>query len=233
MITPKEKEYWNRKGLSDQEMKKTMNEVLQSSYDENQDSLNEDPRGQASNTMFAGMPNEDMIKWQLELNSTLERVEHILRGDMLKVVKGSMIWLPPEKDEDRRLNEFGVSSVMLIVSMYINKNTILSNYGIDEIQEKMFDFGKELSDHFYLKYERMGMDTLEKRKDYPMMVREIVDAVHSTYNRALHGGERESIHKMISVNQSNQIQNPMQQLPQMRERSMLNPMRYLKGKNAM
>jgi len=156
----------------------------------------------------------------------------MLRGDRIKFKDGQMIWIPPVSDNEKRLNDYGVGEIMRILSMYLNRNTILSNYDEDTINWKVLDFGKEITDLFFMKYEEMGLNTLEKRKLYPMIVREIVDVVHSSYLRALHGGERLSLREARQVSQQEQIMpgiNINTGQP-MRPKGILNPMRYLGGK---
>lgn len=246
-----------------------------------------DARNYASNTLVSGQGlNQNLIQWQLELDSILERVEHMLRGDKPKFVNGSLIFIAPDNDEDRIFTDFGVSEIMRILSMYLNRNTILSNYDEETINWKILDFGNDISDLIYLKYEMMfsiptfeqsskkllGVEvmntpegyavvtnegeqvqlqllgqehiqkikaeqrkqSLEKRKLYPIIVRELVDCVHSAYLRALNGGERLSLHESRSVSQNETImpgvQFNMNGQPVMRERSMLNPMRWFGGK---
>lgn len=193
-----------------------------------------DPRNVAS--MFQYQDQDNLIKWQLELDSILERIEHMLRGDKITFVSGHMLWKKAEREEDIILNEFGVAEVMRILSMYLNRNTILSNYDEDTINEKMMDFGYELADLFFLKYEAMGLNDIEKRKLYPMLVRQLVDTVHSSYLRALHGGERESLREARHITQTDQMSQYGQggvvvnATPQPRERGVLNPMRYFAGR---
>jgi len=193
---------------------------------------------QSANTLVAGQLNQDnLIKWQLELDSILERVEHILRGDKPRMVNGNMLFVPADKDEEKIFNDYGVAEIMRVLTMYLNRNTILSNYDEETINWKVMDFGYEVSDLIFLKYEEMGLDNLEKRKRYPMIVRELVDAVHSGYLRALNGGERDSLRQARTISQSENIP-PMGGMGGMpgyglpRERSVLNPMRYLRGKYA-
>jgi hypothetical protein len=246
-----------------------------------------DARNFASNTLVSGQGlNQNLIQWQLELDSILERVEHMLRGDKPKFMNGSLIFIAPENDEDRIFTDFGVSEIMRVLSMYLNRNTILSNYDEETINWKILDFGNDISDLIYLKYEMMfsiptfeqsakkllaievmhtpegyavvmgegeqvelqllGQEhiqkikaeqrkqSLEKRKLYPIIVRELVDCVHSAYLRALNGGERLSLHESRSVSQNETImpgvQFNMNGQPVMRERSVLNPMRWFGGK---
>lgn len=242
-----------------------------------------DARNFASNTLVSGQGlNQNLIQWQLELDSILERVEHMLRGDKPRFMNGSLIFIAPENDEDRIFTDFGVSEIMRVLSMYLNRNTILSNYDEETINWKVLDFGNEIADLIYLKYEMMfsiptyescakkvlGIDiiktnegwvvqegeeflllgkehlslidaerrkqALEKRKLYPIIVRELVDCVHSAYLRALNGGERLSLHESRSVQQNETImpgvQLNMNGQPVMRERSVLNPMRWFGGK---
>lgn len=259
------------------------NSALAQSYNQAMQRQQADARNFASNTLVSGQGlNQNLIQWQLELDSILERVEHMLRGDKPKFVNGSLIFVAPENDEDRIFTDFGVSEIMRVLSMYLNRNTILSNYDEKTINWKVLDFGNEIADLIYLKYETMfaiptyeycakkilGIDiiktnegwvvqegenflligkehlslidaerrkqALEKRKLYPIIVRELVDCVHSAYLRALNGGERLSLHESRSVQQSETImpgvQFNMNGQPVMRERSILNPMRWFGGK---
>jgi hypothetical protein len=228
-------------GYSDADIQQAMQEIsqeesqgsnLQQSYARTQQMSQNQPV--SSNTLIAGQMNQDnLIKWQLELDSILERVEHILRGDKPTMSNGNMIFIPPINDDDKLFNDNGVAEIMRILSMYLNRNTILSNYDEETINWKVLDFGYEVSDLIFLKYEEMGLDTLEKRKRYPMIVRELVDSVHSSFLRALNGGERDSLRQARSINQTEQIMGQGMGMPfnyPQKERSLLNPLRYIKGK---
>jgi hypothetical protein len=256
---------------------------LAQSYNQAMQRQQSDARNFASNTLVSGQGlNQNLIQWQLELDSILERVEHMLRGDKPRFVNGSLIFMTPENDEDRLFTDFGVSEIMRVLSMYLNRNTILSNYDEETINWKVLDFGNEIADLIYLKYEMMfsiptyescakkvleidviktkegwvvqegeeflllgkehlsvinaerRKQALEKRKLYPIIVRELVDCVHSAYLRALNGGERLSLHESRQVSQNETIMPGVNfnrnGQPVMRERSVLNPMRWLGGK---
>jgi hypothetical protein len=239
------------------------------------------------NSAFAPQNQDNLIKWQLELDNILERAEHILRGDKLEFDSyRNLIWNRNTNPDDNILNEYGVSEVMRILSMYLNRNTILSDYEPEEINIKVLDFGRELNDLFFMKYEEMGLDVsferafqilyrtdnkimfsdegikviirqdnnmllfqslspvqmdeitihrnrlaLEKRKNYPMLLRELVDIIHSAYKRALRGGEKRSLREARTITQSENIQgqggvtiNTGQN--QGAQRGILNPLRY-------
>lgn len=194
------------------------------------------PRLKAQHSAFGSRVGaEDLVRWQLELNDILERAEHILRGDIIHFEDNQVIWKKNPNPKNNCLNDFGVQKIMEILAQYINRNTILSDYTQDEINYKVFDFGREINNLFFMKYEEFGMDTEDKRKEYPMLVREIVDIVHSSYKRALEGGERRSLREMIQIQQSHQLMaqggmtvNPTGTPQQIR--GIVNPMRYLKGK---
>lgn len=229
-------------GFSDAEIKKAMQEIeqedLMQSYGSVQQRKGTDPRQHAQHSSFGAKQDENLIRWQLELNDILERAEHVLRGDVVTFKGGQLIWSANPHPQSNALNEFGVQLIMKVISNYINRNTILSDYTNEEINYKVYDFGREINNLVFMKYEKMGMDTEEKRKEYPMLIREMVDIVHSAYKRALMGGERRSLREMISVSQSHQTAgygtgvtvNATGQQPQ--TRGILNPMRYIKGKYA-
>lgn len=205
----------------------------------------------APTTHFSHKPDENLIRWQLDLSEIMERAEHILRGDKLKNENGNIIWTKPDKEEDQILNNHGIQEVMRILSMYVNRNTILSNYDEQTINTKVYDFGVELSNLFFMKYESFGWraeidpkkskeendieikKALEKRKNYYMLISEIRDLVHSAYLRALHGGERLSLRTARQVSQSESIMphgvNVNVAQP-MRERGIMNPLRLVAGR---
>lgn len=158
--------------------------------------------GQASRYANSSQ-DKDLIRWQLELDNILERVEHLLRGDELRFDKGgNLIWKVPENPDHILFNEYGVQEILRILSLYLNRNTILSNYDEDTINYKVYDFGMELIDLIFMKYEQMGLDDVQKIKIYPMICREIIDVVHSAYLRALNGGERQSLREARHVSQT-------------------------------
>lgn len=161
-------------------------------------------------SMFGGGDNENLIKWQLDLNEDLERVDHLLRGHSLKYNdEGVLVWKEAEGDVLKPFNEYGVDMLMKIISFYLNRNTILSNYSEEMINWKIKDLGDEIADLIFMQYDAMGMDTMEKKKQYPIIVRELIDTVHSAYLRALSGGERESLRTARHVSQSD---NPVMQM---------------------
>ena len=243
-MDPQDYQKYKAMGYNDAQIQKAWNEAvaeasqgqgnaLQQSYAQAQALKNTDPRATSSNTLVAGSYNDNLIQWQLELDSILERIEHMLRGDKPSWESGSIVWKKPSQDEEKILNDFGVAEVMRVLSMYLNRNTVLSNYREETINEKMFDLGNELADLFFLKYEAMGLNSLEKRKLYPIIVRELVDVVHSSYLRALHGGERESLRESRTVAQTEQMGMggvTINTGAGQQTRGILNPMRYVAGK---
>jgi len=228
-------------GYSESEIQKAMKEIemeeLQNSYNQVQYRQNIDPRQNSQISAFSTRMDENLIRWQLELNDILERAEHILKGDVPLFKDGHIIWEKNPNPEKNTLNEYGVQEVLKILSLYVNRNTILSDYTNREINFKVFDFGREINNLIFMRSEEFGMNTEEKRKNYPILIREMVDIVHSSYKRALDGGERRSLREMIQVTQATStnaqlgggvvVNNAGQ--PR-RERGLLNPLRYVQGK---
>jgi len=305
LLNPQEIEQYKQQGYSIEDMQKTIDGVSRETPNELDQSYNRvksqsNPYSKSSNTLISGGANENLIQWQLELDSILERVEHMLRGDKPKYENNILIWQAPRTHRERVMTDEGVFELMRLLSLYLNRNTILSNYREDVINDKMYDLGNEVADLIYLKYESFfpiptfeecfreiyedeykgdfevvicknghyGLKTkekndfgefekvtqlpieieqkvkltlhkwsLEKRKVYPMIVRQLVDSVHSAYLRALHGGERESLREARQINQTESLSQGGVTLnnygQQRKERGVLNPMRILKGKYAL
>lgn len=218
-------------------LKEIEREELQGSFNEVQTNRNKNPRQNSQMSSFATRTDDNIIKWQLELNDILERAEHILRGDIPKFTDGEVIWEKNPHPEMNTLNEVGVQECMKILAMYVNRNTILSDYSNEEINFKVYDFSRAINNLIYMRDFEYGLDTEEKRKNYEMLVTELKDIVHSAYKRALDGAEKRSLREMITVSQQTStssqlgsgvtINNSGQAV---KERGMLNPMRYVRGK---
>lgn len=196
------------------------------------------------NSMFLGRENTNLIEFQLELDNLLERIDHLLRGHILQFDKdGNILWKEPENESYKIFNEYGVQEILRVLSMYLNRNTILSNFDEETINFKVYDFSIELTDLIFSKYEEMfytpeglTQDEIDesrksKIKLYMMIVRELVDAVHSAFNRALRGGERESLRsaRMVTQNEAGQMMpmvSPMQQ--QQQKFSVIRPSTWFK-----
>jgi len=231
------------KGYTDADINNAIQEIereeLNKSFGTAQQQQFSDPRKHAQHSAFTVNQNDNLIKWQLELNDILERADHILRGDIIEFKEGHLLWVKNINTKENALNEQGVQLIMKALSNYVNRNTILSDYTEQQIAFKVYDFGRELNNLIFMKYEEMGMDTEDKRKEYPMLVRQMVDIVHSSYNRALNGGERRSLREARTVMQTdNQMGGGMGSGVvvnagggmQQRQRGLLNPMRYISGK---
>lgn len=220
----------------------TQNQTLQS-----QNSQLQSQYSQVSS--YAGTDNDNLIKWQLDLEKEKEKVYHLLQGHKLVLdAQGNYIWEEPADPIYKPLTNYGVEQLINILEFYLSRNTLLSFYEDNQINNKMFDIGIEISDKIFLEYEyifnkpsvkdllkrdkeiinklgekykddpkqyrlykrllkaelEMECDEIFKKniKQFPMVVRMLVDTIHSAYLRALEGGERESLRTARHVSQT-------------------------------
>ncbi len=173
-------------------------------------------------SLFQTEGEENLVRWQLDLKEDLDRLYHLLKGDsVVEDPEGNLNFVEPTNPDLKPFNEFGVQILMNIMGFYLNRNTILSNYSEEVIEWKILDFGNEVSDLIHNRYDEM-MNTLEKDDDetdvkyrdrvqqhmkkkiklYPMIVKELVDTIHSAYLRAYNAGERESLRTARTVTQN-------------------------------
>lgn len=230
-----------KQGFKEGEIQKALGELeeeeLSGTYQNVQQQRGFDPRSNSQLSSFATKSNDDIIRWQLELNDILERAEHILRGDVPVFKQGHIVWNVNPHPETNALNNIGVNEIMKILAMYVNRNTILSDYSNEEINIKVYDFGRAVNNLIFMRSDEFGMDDQEKNKNYEIIVRELVDIVHSAYKRALDGAEKRSLREMISVSQATSTNSTLgngvtinANGQAQKERGLLNPMRYIKGK---
>ena len=108
------------------------------------------------------------------------------------------------------LNEYGISEMMNTLSMYINKETFLSFYKEERINEIMADIGDKLNEFLLINGKLMGLDTEFKKTKYPLMMVTVLHSIESSYRRALLGNENRGTREGILITQHQpQIPNTM------------------------
>lgn len=154
------------------------------------------------NSLYSQSQDQNLIVFQLELDSILEKLEHLLSGDIIKVEGENIIYAKSKNKDERPFNDFGVKAIMNTLSFYLNRNTILSYYQEDRINEILTDLGEELSDFILCNYVKMGLDTDAKKSRYPLIVINILNTIESAYNRSLRGNESNNLKTARIVTQN-------------------------------
>lgn len=165
---------------------------------------NSDMAQSLASSNFSDQAEETLIHYQLETDKILERIEHFLKGDRVSFDNnGNVFYKAPEDEKLKNFNEYGVSELMRVISMYVTKETFLSYYTEERINEILGDLGDALTNFIYCNYEKMGMNTKYKESKYIMIVLNILHTVESCYRRAIGGKEQENIRTRSMVTQNN------------------------------
>jgi len=126
-----------------------------------------------------------------------------LKGLRLKDLGYKYVEVPD--DEKKPLNEYGVAEFMRIISMYVTKETFLSYYTEERINEILGDLADALNNFLYCNYEKMGMDFKFKESKYTILVLNIIHTIESCYRRAIGGAEQYNLRSRAIVTQSQGI----------------------------
>lgn len=225
-----------QRGYSDAQIYDAVKDIEREELGKAYGSNNQQQQYTSSPSMYGSLkPSDDIARIQMLVDDILERIEHQLKEDVVvfdeKLNKKD--WRPHPNPEKRVLSDLGVHKIMTHLSLYINRDTLMSDLTEQRIGEIANDFGQELKDLLFTEYEEYGMDTEDKRKEYRALVWNLTHKVYITLTRAKDGRERDTYRKMTSINMSNPLGNSMNpQMPQVaqRTRSLINPMRYFAGK---
>lgn len=177
-------------------------------------------RLQQSATMFSEDSQENIVKWQLDINEVLKRAERFLRGQVPKIIrteKGEEL-IYVEDPEVKIFNERGITRLMQLLSIFVSKEIILSNYKEEQINTMMINFANRLIDEIYMNAEEFGLDNMQKMKYIPMTIFAVVSIVDATYRRAKDGQEQLNLRTRAIVNQSEQLGNQMYKFPQIKQK---------------
>ncbi len=152
------------------------------------------------NAIYADSMREERITnviAQLDPSNLLEEIEHRLRGE--KFNKETQIW-EPIGNVSIAIHEKLVSRLMSFLGSVLNQNTTLSNYSINEINNRMelvIDYIRDDLTDNDVEYEIEG--------DYTEMTRIgmiVCETVSSVFRRALNGMESRRIFNALKVTES-------------------------------
>lgn len=152
----------------------------------------------------SGGVNKDSNFLHIQISNAemLEKLEHFYRGDTWGVDKDQNYgWIAPTNLELVTFNDFGVSTMMDIVTKYIDKNTTLSSYNEERIYEILGDLGDELVLLILSNYKQMGMNTYFKKTKFRIVVVTTIHMIESAYRRALRGKTLEEVNQSRVIGQ--------------------------------
>lgn len=123
--------------------------------------------GLGQTSMQMNKDDAGLIKEQLSLGEELETIDYLLRSYSLEYNPQTKRneWKKPDNEDFIIFSDYGVHLFRQIISAYLNKNTLLSNYEDKVIQTKMYDLSTEINDLILLSYEKIFlMPTIERCK---------------------------------------------------------------------
>lgn len=185
--------------------------------------------------MYGQVQKQNLVEWQLDFKAELEDIERLLRSDILVRDKdGNEVWIRNPNKERIMFNELGVNDMIRQIRMFLNKNKVLSNYGIDEIKPRIRMIAHELRILIYNNYEAYGIDNEYKMNNYSMIVLTIMSMIEDAYRRAINGEERRGLNETRIVNQNDSLMPQMYPYPNLNSNSnkgilgKLNPLNWIK-----
>jgi len=169
--------------------------------------------------MYNQNSDENLIKYQLNIEEEIERIYHLLKGERLREnEKGEQFWEPPKDNSYCVLTDYGIDYVMNVMTAFLNRNIILSDFDPDRINAICLEIGMQIADDLYNDQHRMfKMETPENEEEsikrYPIIVHQIVINIEAALRRATFARERESLRKVMNVSQNSTYGMGMNQQP--------------------
>lgn len=161
-----------------------------------------------ANASYINTTDKNIVEFQLDTEGMLEKLEKFYKGEYLGYDdKGQPEWKVPEDKELVTFNEFGVNSLMEIITKYIDKNTMLSTYSEERIYQIMADLGDEMVLFILCNYEKLGMNTYFKKTKFRITITTTLHIIESAYRRALRGQTRIDLNQNKIVTQTDLIGN--------------------------
>jgi len=153
-------------------------------------------------TLFSEREDDNLIKWQLDIERSLLRLERLLRKQVPKRDEKTNAVYYVDCPDNQLFNEKGINEIMNLLSWYVNKEIMLSVYEDKQVDLIMQQFADEVIDFIYINLEDFGLDTPEKQTHYPLIVMNIINLVDATYRKAIGGKTLDNLKTARVVNQT-------------------------------
>ncbi len=133
-------------------------------------------------------PDANLTMWQLSLDDIYRELEENLRGRYwIQTAEGGE-W----KKTTRALNEKGISGIMRIVRLMVNKNNILSNLNDQDIYNICRVLNIELAKSVIINAEEYEIESYQ----IPVLLDAIMNFIFCALKRAKDEGERKALRVM-------------------------------------
>jgi hypothetical protein len=169
------------------------------------------------NSLSGQGKDSNFLHLQISTSELLAQLEHFYRGSVKKEVNGQITYEDQKNTDLVTFNEYGVTTLMEIVTKYIDRNTILSNYSEERVYQILGDLGDELILVLLSNYAQLGMDTYFKKTKFRPVITTTLHIIESTYRRAIGAKTLEEMNQSKVIGQfGDQSLNPMMQRPRRR-----------------
>jgi hypothetical protein len=147
--------------------------------------------------------NQNLIEFQLETDIYLDKLKHFLSGDVEFLdEKGNRGYIEQTNTDLIVLNKIGVNDFMSILSGLIGKETFLSVYSEERINEVIGDIMQEVRKETFANAKLYGLDTEYKITKFVLLVFRTGVFIENAYRRSIGGKEREGLKESRIVTQS-------------------------------
>jgi hypothetical protein len=184
--------------------------------------------------MFGNQQKQNLIELELDFKPELESIERLLRCDIIvKDKEGNEVWAENPDKSKVFFNELGVNDFLRNLVVIVNKNKVLANYNMEEINSRVQQIKHEIRVLIYNNYEQYGMDNEYKMNNYSMIVLAVGSVIEDAYRRAMNGEAHRGLSETRLVTQNEQMipQGYPMMMPQQKKGilSRLNPLNWGKS----
>lgn len=135
------------------------------------------PETQGTLVQGVAQQNADLVRWQLDSEDLLVKIENMLRGN----VWTGREWLKKGK---QLMNDHGIRSFITFLSGFCHKGIITSIFTKDEIDARMKIIGDDIAEFMYLNSEEYAINLNDQKVIWDIVV---CGQIEPIYRRATNG----------------------------------------------
>ena len=187
---------------------------LQAQQDEEINRIMRQQAATSSLPMMGGNPKGNLIEWELSVNDLTDDIKRLLGSEIeVEDENGNRKWVKNPVKYEPFLNDDGVRDVLYTVHSLLNRNTILSNLNVEEINVRVRMLSNELRTLIYCNYENYDIDkgtdmqVQRKMNHYSMIILDLDSMIFCCFRRALNGQAHTALNEQRIVSQVDNTNN--------------------------
>ncbi len=160
--------------------------------------------GYQRNEMVRPMQDPSVVAIQMNMDQTIDRVEHLMRGEKWNYQKEEWV-----KGQFKAVSDEGIDALMTYPRAHLTPNTFLANFDDDKIFKIMRPMHMEITDMIIEKQEEWEIEDAYRR----FIVTTITNPIYFAMTRGLYHLTLDSLSQGVRITEAREVERKKSRIP--------------------